>query len=158
MGAALAITILITSRKEVTDFELGLLQFILFAGGAALTWIFGRRSVKAEAEDLIRRDGQKAIRRIVNLADGVTYFDGILNRESTQLEVMAGDNDGMVPVAAVGAAFDALADHVPGQLRTLDDAIQDWRDIVPEQVADLERRVEEERQRQVTEPGQDQHV
>jgi hypothetical protein len=140
MGGLFALTVLLTSRENVSEYEQGLLQFILFAAGAGLTYFFGALSVKAEAQDLIQRDARKAVRRIVNLASGVQDFAVALKRESDRVLVVAAENDGLVPGATAQAAFDALAGHIPGQLRTLEDAIEDWRDIVPEQVADLERR------------------
>lgn len=136
-GGLLAATIILTSREEVSQYEQGLLQFILFAAGALLTWIFGRNSVRAEAESLIQRDGKKAIRRIVNLAAGIQDFGGVLERQATGV-IATANGDGMVTVTTVEASFQALADHIPGQLRTLEDAIQDWRDIVPDEVAQLE--------------------
>jgi hypothetical protein len=139
-GVLLTVDILVTRRKDVTTLELGLLQFIFFATSVGLPYLFGRRSTAAEAAAAIRRDGRKAVRRIVNLGKSIQDFGGALNEASAHTSDLAINNDGMVPIVEVEYAFRALRSHLDGQIRTVSDAIEDWRDIVPEEVESLEQK------------------
>lgn len=135
----LAAVIYLTSREDVTNLDNGLLEFIFFFAGVVLSYVFGRQSIAAEAAASVRRDGRKAVRRIVNLARGLQDVATTLSETALHLE---GEEtaDGKIVAADVQYTLKMLRSHVDVQLRTVADAIEDWRDIVPEEVEELERR------------------
>jgi hypothetical protein len=139
VGAGLlAATIWLTGQKDMTNRENGLLQFIFFAAGVALSFYFGRQSVVEAAQDVLRPHGRKAVRRIVNLAQGITSFATVIREQRSLLADQARASSGQVPFEQVEFTFNTLDIVVAGQLRTAADAIEDWRDIVPDEVRALE--------------------
>jgi hypothetical protein len=143
LAALLALTIIVTHRKNLTNVEAGLLQFIFFAASAWIALAFGRRSTVAQAEELVRRDAAKAVRRIVNLGESVRDLGGVVNDASRFASELAATNAGVVPEADIQYAFGTLRSHLDGQARTVADAIEDWRDLAPNAVAELDERVRE---------------
>jgi hypothetical protein len=53
-----------------------------------------------------------------------------------------------IPLDQVIAALDLLFVQINEQIGTADDAMEDWRDIVPDEVAELERRATERQRKQ----------
>jgi hypothetical protein len=134
----LVATLVFTTGDKMTDREQGLLQFIFFVGGAFLAWDIGRQSIKAGAHDVLVPHGKKAVRRIVTLASGL---QGLVAMIQSEREVMRerGDANDRVPVYEVERTFDILDIQIDGQLRMVSDAVEDWRDVVPDEVESLER-------------------
>jgi hypothetical protein len=140
VGAGLlALTLWLTSSSDVTDRENGLLSFIFFASGVALSFYFGRQSVAEAAQDVLRPHGKKSVRRIVNLARGISSFGTVMNEQRALLSDQASANSGQVPFDQVQYTFNTLETVVAAQLRTAADAIEDWRDVVPDEVTALEK-------------------
>ncbi len=134
-GAVLmTFTILLTSQKGVTDREL---QFIFFATGLSFSFYFGMRSIAEAAQEVLRPHGKKAVRRIVNLAQGITSFITVLNEQRSLLATQAQANSNQVSFAQVELIFDTLEIVAGLQLRTAVDAIEDWGDVMPDVVEAL---------------------
>ena len=140
----LLLTIWITGQEDMTNLESGLLQFILFAAGIAVSFYLGRRSVSEAAQEVLRPHGRKSVRRIVNLAQGITSFRHVIHEQRQLLSEQAAANAGQVPLGQVEHTFATLEVVIAGQLRTAADAVEDWRDVVPAEVTALEENPEEQ--------------
>jgi hypothetical protein len=147
-GSLLAATIYITSRKDMTNLDNGLLQFIFFSVGIAVAYIFGRWSIASAAAEVVKPHGRKAVRRIVNLAQALQSFGIVLSDLRVLASATADRNQGLVPIDEVDRVLDVLDNNLATQLRTVADAIEDWRDIVPEEVEAIEQRAREVEQRE----------
>jgi hypothetical protein len=127
----------LTSGKHNTNRENGLYQFIFLAVGVGFSYLVGRQSAQVSAADVIRPHAKAAVRRLVNLGAGIRGFAEALNAERAYMEAEA--KDGMVPVAHVVQAHDMLSIPIEAQTRTAVDAIEDWREFVPEEIAAVEQ-------------------
>lgn len=142
VGAALivvllALTILVTGNRHSTKLENGLLQFVAFAISTAIAIAIGYISAREQAKEIVRPHGRKAVRRIVTLGSGIQSFRSILESERERMEHQASQS-GQIQAFEVQKTFEVLSSQVGGQLRVVEDAIEDWRDVVPEEVAAIE--------------------
>ena len=115
----------LTLLKHPTPFEAGSLQLLILLTGLWGTYILGRKSALQAARDMIRPHARSAFRRVLALYDSLIRLSSRIedmkaNKSSSQLELVQ-----------------ALVDE---QIRTGKDAIEDWKDIVPEEVAEIEKK------------------
>jgi hypothetical protein len=129
----------LTAPKHNSNRENGLYQFIFLAIGVAASFLAGRQSARVSAADVLRPHAKAAVRRLTNLASGIQGFGVGLNTERQYIEQQAADNGGMVPLAAVTQAHEMLFIQIELQIQTATDAMEDWREFVPEEVATVER-------------------
>jgi hypothetical protein len=130
------LTLELTSTQH-TSRENGLVQFIFLAVGVGGSFVFGRQSAKAAATDVLRPAARAAVRRLANLASGMQAIGSALIVQREYMEEQAND-EGLVAVAHVAQAQDMLTIQINAQIRTATDAIEDWREFVPEAVAAVE--------------------
>ena len=116
----------VANMRTVTDLEGVLLQIIALATGLVGSFFFGRRSAHEAAKEIIKPYARSAFRRLLSLYRSLSRVASILassqdfeSRESYQ--VMHAKLEGIVVE----------------QLTTAGDALEDWRDIVPEDVEEL---------------------
>lgn len=138
----LVLTIVIAGNKDSTALENGLLQFIFFAAGTAIAIFLGYISAKEQAKEIVRPHGRKAVRRIVTLGTQIRSFGSLIEVERERLSHQASTGGELDPFE-VEKTLEVLASQLDGQLQTIGDSIEDWRDVVPEEVAALERRAKE---------------
>lgn len=141
----LALTIIVTGNRDSTNLENGLVQFIAFGFGTAIAIGIGYVSAKEQAREIVRPHGRKAVRRIVTLGSGIQAFRALIETEWQRMEHQAAES-GQVEAFEVQKTFEVLSSQVAGQLRVVEDAIEDWRDVVPEEVAAIEGQGERSQQ------------
>lgn len=103
-----------------------LLQFIFLLIGCSVSYWVGKVSVKKAAEEIVKPHAKSAFRRLLSLYEN-------LSRAATVIQS--------------GQVTDTLENHqvtlarleeiVAGQLIIADDALEDWHDIVPEDIEKL---------------------
>jgi hypothetical protein len=128
-----------TSTATNSARENNLVQFIFLAVGVAASFLFGRQSARAAAADVLRPVAKGAVRRLANLAAGLGSLGGALNVQRTYMNDRAEENAGSVSLAEVAQAQDMLEIQIKAQINTVVDAIEDWREFVPDEVAAVER-------------------
>ena len=117
------------TQRTLSGLESTLWQIFVFAGGLAGSFIFGRRSAREAAREMIKPHARSAFRRLLSL-----YHS--LSRAATAIESgQISDSHENYQVALA-----RLEEIVTEQLSTADDALEDWRDIVPEDVEELEQK------------------
>lgn len=135
----LGTTVLLT-RAGATNTENALWQFILFGVAAYLSYYFGKKSIKAGVNEVLRSHGRKSVRRIENLAAGIGDYATVIDKEGAAFEDVARRNRGKVPLYDAAHSLSVIRSQIDGEIRTAADAIEDWRDLVPEEVRELEQR------------------
>lgn len=120
----------IATQRTLTSLEGVLLQAFVLIAGLVGSFLFGKQSAKDAAREIIKPHARSAFRRLMSL-----YVS--LSRVGTEIEnsrSAAGNKSGEMALARLEAI-------VIEQLATADDAMEDWRDIVPEDVAELRARL-----------------
>ena len=119
------------TQENLTSLESVLLQFISLAIGCGVSFFVGRRSVSDAAKEIIKPHARKAFRRLVSLYRS-------LSRAANAIK-SAQDNESPENQRVTLAKLDAI---VTEQLATADDALEDWNDIVPEDVEELKQKLQ----------------
>jgi hypothetical protein len=136
----LVATVALTARPKATNLENGLFEFVLFLAGVAFSFYSGRRSIQAAASEVLRPHGKKSVRRLLHLAAGLQKLYVVIDRERTAASEVAENHQGSLTLVAVNHHFDVIQGHIEGELRTVGDALDDWRDVVPEDVESVEQK------------------
>ena len=120
-----------TTTRVLTAVESTIWQVFVLTAGLAGSFIFGRQSAKEAAREIIKPHARSAFRRLVSLYES-------LSRASTVIELTE-SSESSEDIRVTIAKLDAI---VTEQLNTADDALEDWRDIVPEDVEELKQKLE----------------
>lgn len=141
-GAAVLAGILV-ARREATAWEKGLMEsyvvLIPAIVSAWVSWVLSNRSAETAAERRLHLHAHPAFRRVLHLYQGLSRLSAAIQERRALLESEASRD--AVAFRSVRAAFDLLDYMVIEQIATANDAMEDWRDIAPEEVKELERRV-----------------
>ena len=114
----------IATQRTLSSLEGTLLQSFALIVGLVGSFIFGRRSATDAAKEIIKPHARSAFRRLMSLYESLSRVAN---------EVAASQSAGVNNEVAL-ARLEAI---VIEQLATADDALEDWSDIVPEDVAEL---------------------
>lgn len=120
----LAIFVVITSSKRaLTSLEATLLQVVILGTGVSSTYFFSQTAARMAAKPHAR----SAFLRVASLYSGLFYIKRHIDRHR-----QSGSEAGSETIAVIEAVIDQ---HV----RTVEHALEDWREIIPEEVAVLEK-------------------
>lgn len=128
----------IATQRTLTSLEGTLLQSFALIVGLVGSFIFGRRSATDAAKEIIKPHARSAFRRLMSLYESLSRVAN---------EVAASQSDGGNSEVAL-ARLEAI---VIEQLATADDALEDWSDIVPEDVVELRIKLGNRRENGVAE-------
>lgn len=123
---ALGFFVYIASTRTTTSFENALLQIISLALGIGAWYYFGRRSTREAAKEIIRPHARSAFRRVLSLYRSLARASVTIKLS----QVPEPEEDPQVTLAKLDTI-------VIEQLAAADDALEDWRDIVPDDVREL---------------------
>ena len=127
---ALSGLVYIAATRNLSGLESVLMQIISLAIGIGVSFFVGRQSAQKAANEIIKPHARSAFRRLVSLYRR-------LQRAATTIEAAQGleaDEDHEVALAKLEVIVSA-------QLMTADDALEDWRDIVPEDVNEIHQKL-----------------
>jgi hypothetical protein len=129
VAAALAVlTVIIGVHTPSNTLATSLLQAATFIIGVLAAYIFAKASAAAAAIDLVRPYARSAFRRQRRLYEG-------LGRLIDEIDLQMSSDD-----ANSHPGLRILRAMIIEQVGTSGDALDDWRDLVPDEVAQLERR------------------
>lgn len=131
---AIGVSVLVvytTTTRILTAVESTIWQVFILTAGLVGSFIFGRQSAKEAAKEIIKPHARSAFRRLVSLYES-------LSRASTQIQSL----DNSESSEDYRFTFGILDAIITEQLNTADDALEDWRDIVPEDVEELKENLE----------------
>lgn len=138
IGAALLVAnLLITTRKGASKTEEGLATFIMFVIGLGVSYYFGQKSMADAASAMVKPQARGAARRLRTLGRLLQAQQLLLERHRRQAHAAAVTTTDMVPLGEVEFAVDALLIHTDATLRTVVDAVEDWREFDAEILNDL---------------------
>lgn len=130
IAVAIAIAVVfgvVAKFRPLSGLENVLLQIFSLAFGLVGSYIFGRESARSAARDVIKPHARSAFRRLLSLYSSLSRL---------ALAIQAAR-----PASGSGflqqTVLDKLEVMVVEQIATADDALEDWRDIVPEDVEEL---------------------
>ena len=124
---ALLILVYIAATRDLSSLESVLLQIILLAIGSGISFFAGHRL----AQQAAKLHARSAFRRLLSLYHG-------FSRAATAIESsQSSEPDGDYQVLLA-----RLEEIVTYQLITADNALEDWNDIVPEDVAELKQQLQ----------------
>ena len=118
------------SGRPLTQLEMVFFQVITLCLSISGAFIFGRQSAMQAAREIIKPHARSAFRRLLSLYNSLSRLaTTITNARSS--EPMENS-----PI------LDKLEAIVTEQIVTADDALQDWTDIVPDDVDELRKKLE----------------
>ncbi len=151
VGAAIAVSIymlFVATERDFTRLEVALFQVISLGLGLWGSYVFGKRSALDAASELMRPYARSAFRRVLSLYTALGRFCASIDERRTMLNAEASTHSGrQIPIERAIAVLDLLFVQINEQIGTADDAMEDWRDIVPDEVAELERRGRERKEK-----------
>ena len=130
IGVSIFVAYTVTKRT-LTGLESTLWQIFVFGVGLTSSFVFGRQSAREAASEIIKPHARSAFRRLISLYNGLSRAAKAI--ESSQRS--ESDEDYQVLLAR-------LREIVAHQLITADNALEDWNDIVPEDVAELKQKLQ----------------
>ncbi len=119
----------VATTRILTPLESVILQSFSLLAGLGGSFIFGQQSVRKAAKDIIKPHARSAFRRLLSLYHSLSRVAATI--ESSQTSSLPVENQ--VTLAKLEAI-------VVEQLASADDAIEEWKDIVPEDVEELDQR------------------
>lgn len=120
----------VANTRNYTNLESYFLQISVALIGIAVSFYSGRLSVCEAAREIIKPHARSAFRRLLSLYRSISEVGRIieLSRNAESL-----DSDKVILAELKGIVF--------WQLVTADDALEDWKDIVPDEVKELDRKL-----------------
>ncbi len=123
-------TVVIATERPLTSLEGALLQAFALLSGLIGSFVVGRKSATEAAQQIMKPHARSAFRRLVSLYSS-------LQRVGIELANAKNSEDHIAKEMAL-AKLDAI---VVEQLATANDALEDWNDMVPEDVKELRQRL-----------------
>ena len=123
--------VFIAATRSMTTLENVFLQGLSLVIGIGVSLFVSRQSAEKTAREIIKPHARSAFRRLVSLYES-------LSRASTEIQSLDNSESPEDYRVTIGK-LDAI---VTEQLSTADDALEDWRDIVPEDVEELKQKLE----------------
>ncbi len=125
----------LTTTRTLTKLEISLLQFIFLAIGLAIgfgvSFLVRQKAVEKAVNETITPHARSAFRRLASLYDSLLRASSVLRT----LNASPDPDDYRI----IFSKLDAIVNE---QLNTADDALEDWRDIVPEDADELKQKLQ----------------
>ena len=117
-----AVMVFAASSRELSPLESSLFQAVILGGGLSGSFLFGRMSAMQAARDVIRPHARSAFRRVLSLRRS-------LNTLSARIEAMQRER--------YDIRLDLIHVVVNEQTFISQDALDDWRDVIPDDISDM---------------------
>ena len=123
----------VASERTLTQLEVVFFQaFSLFLGLLG-SYMFGRQSAIDAAREIIKPHARSAFRRVLSLFNSLSRLASIIENARPTYSKSMRDN----------LVLDKLEAIVTEQIATADDALEDWKDIIPDDVEVIRKKVRE---------------
>lgn len=129
------LSIYIASQRELTSLENTLLQAFSLGLGLMGSFMFGKQSAQEAGKDMIKPHARSAFRRLISLYES-------LSRVAFEIEEYRKQSE----TEQESHTISKLEAIVIEQLATADDALEDWNDIVPDEISELKSRLTKSRE------------
>jgi len=119
--------VIVSGSRDLTDLENVLLQLMILIFSLIGSFLFGKRSAKQAAQEIIRPHARSAFRRVLSLYDSLSRVAfNIQDWRDRQF-------DEVVLIEKLNAI-------VIEQISSADHALDDWQDIIPEEVEEIRKK------------------
>ena len=115
------------TERELSSQEAIFMQALSFLGALGSSYLFSRQGAEKLAREMFAPHARSAFRRIVALYRGVSHMVQIVDSEDDNR--VKDDNSRLLAIRTIALE----------QIQTANDALEDWREIVPEAVEELEK-------------------
>lgn len=122
------------TQRTLSGLESILWQIFVFAGGLAGSFIFGRQSAPEAVKEILKPHARNAARYLISL------YKSILRARSMASIGLSRGFESHEQYHIIHAYLSAIFTE---QLATADDALENWRDILGEEVEDLIQKLQE---------------
>ena len=129
-----AVSVSQASSRRLSDLENIQFQIIIMFIGIAGSYLLGGVTAREAAMDIVRPHAKSAFRRVVSLYESLRRLLYTMEKLKTSLD---GNHQAI-------EAIERFQDLVTEQLSTSGDTIEDWSDLVPDEVAKLKERATRE--------------
>ena len=119
----------IANERALTEIEGVLLQCVCLGLSIVGSFLFGKISAQQAAEKLVKPHAKSAFRRLISLYKSLSRVAFIITQSED-----AKPTDQKIVLSQVAAI-------VQQQIDTADDALEDWRDLVPNEVDELKKKL-----------------
>lgn len=120
--------IVVSSERRLTPLEDSLMWLFGLATALIGSYLFARRYAD-------KPHARSAFRRILRLYDSLSRLGNVISKAQ---KTNPNENNGILQV---------LQAMVTEQIATVDDALEDWRDIIPKDVEEIERKLKEKKEK-----------
>lgn len=121
----------VSSIRNLTSLEGTLMQFMTYGLGLYGSYIQGQDKMHENAKDLIKPHARSAFRRLASLYESLSKLAYAVRDSKV---IMAQNQLALLVLERMDGIID-------GQISTADDALEDWRDIIPEELQELDSRL-----------------
>jgi hypothetical protein len=138
IAGSIGMTILlgfVSASRPLTSVESTLFQGVSLFIGLLGSLLFGRQSATAAARDMVKPHARSAFRRVLALNGSLVRLSFMIAR------IRSGEGANTPPTGNL--QLDTMEAVVAEQITIATDALEDWRDLIPEDVAEVERRLRE---------------
>ncbi len=125
--------------RDLTRMEAAFIQTASLALAAVASYLIGRFSFRQSLHDALRLYSGPAMRRVLSIGLGLRATVQVLQDRRAAL---GADGRRSVPLSEVALMLDAAENMLRAQIQAAVDAIEDWKDLVPEEFAKIEEQLE----------------
>jgi DNA-binding protein H-NS len=118
------------AENPITELELMFFSILTLAAGSGLSWLISAYYARGQARDQYEQLARPALRRVVAAKESALALSAAISRRSEAAQQSESPID-------AGEAFASLGELVDQHARVLDDAITDWREILPDEVQSI---------------------
>jgi len=140
------ITVVVQAQTPPNVLASAILQACALIFSVGTAYVFGRQSTAAAAQELIKPHAASAFRRMLNLYKGLGRIRNKITSISVELSALRKiDDPSLIEFQHVTWVIQMLDAMVLEQVATGEDALDDWRDLAPDEVARIEQQLPSER-------------
>lgn len=133
----------LTPGQQPNRLATSLLQAITLVFGTWGSYVLGKVASREAAEGQVRQSARSAFRRVRTLYEGLGRLSQKAQVEASQLlDTCAKDESGQVRLELALASLDKLYLMAEEQRATGVDALEDWRDLAPDEVREIETEIQ----------------
>lgn len=112
------------TKRALTELEAIVFQIFAVLAGIGGSYIFGRRALKESIRETVEPHARSAFRRLISLYRSISRVAAIIELEEPRDDA---------------SKLDIIRAIVVEQIATADDALADWRDVVPDAVEEMRK-------------------
>ena len=140
-----AVNVYVGAGKPDNELAGAVLQGIALVFGVYGSYVLGKASAFDARDRITEARALSALRRMLNLYRALGRQRKSLSQQMFRLDQLAQQQNpnGRVEIEHVRGSFMTLEAMVTEQINTAGDALEDWRELLPDEVARIEKQVQE---------------